>query len=75
MKTYQEKVDSLIKEKIVPTKIYLAYEINCVFDCECNDDLIDEIYQAFWITGIITTYTRLFWQCGIGAIYTKRTSI
>lgn len=51
MKTYQEKVDNLLEEQIEPTKISLTYEINCIFDCWCDDELIDMIYQAYLDNG------------------------
>lgn len=45
---YQRKVNELLKEDhAMITKLYLLYEINCKFGKECDDEIVNKIYQAY----------------------------
>ena len=48
MKKYQKLLNKLInKDYSAVTKLNLLYEINCRFDCEIDDNLLNEFYLAY----------------------------
>lgn len=48
MRKYQERLNEILKESpFLIGKLTLLYELNCLFDLVIDDDLIDDIYQAY----------------------------
>lgn len=45
---YQDKLNELQEQDFAYiTKLSLLYEINCQLDATCDDDLLNQIYQAY----------------------------
>lgn len=46
--SYQELLNKLLKkEHSIITKLNLLYEINCRFDCCCDDELVNKFYYSY----------------------------
>ena len=45
---YQKLLNSLLKEDYaIITKLSLLHEINCIFNYELSDELVNKFYQAY----------------------------